>query len=156
MSSMLTDLALHPRGPRTRSLFGVSLALAVLVASVSACSSDSHDENDHEHGDPKRATGSVCPDGSSLTYESFGAAFMETYCVRCHSSMNAGVARKGAPEDHDFDTLAGILAAAEHIDEVAAAGPARTNREMPPSAPKPSDAARKQLGEWLACELRRQ
>jgi hypothetical protein len=41
--------------------------------------------------------------------------------------------------------------ASEHIDEQAAAGPDHVNTSMPPSGPRPSEAERRQLGEWLAC-----
>ena len=97
-------------------------------------------------------TGAVCPESSELTYESFGREFMTAYCTRCHSSALEGSSRQGAPSDHDFDTLAGIEeTAVEHIDEEAAAGPLRVNTGMPPSAPRPSENERRQLGEWLAC-----
>lgn len=101
-------------------------------------------------------TESSCPNQSTLTYESFGRAFMESYCTRCHSSTRTGFARSGAPTGHDFDTLSGILLVAEHIDQHAAAGPAGKNTEMPPTDPKPSDEERRQLGGWLACERLRQ
>lgn len=60
--------------------------------------------------------------------------------------------RQGAPADHNFDTFAGVFVMADHIDEHAAAGPNSVNTAMPPSDPTPSEAERRQLGEWLACE----
>jgi hypothetical protein len=39
----------------------------------------------------------------------------------------------------------------EHIDFEAAAGPDSVNTEMPIGSPTPTEAERKQLGEWLAC-----
>jgi len=65
-----------------------------------------------------------------------------------------GDARKGAPADHNFDTFAGIHRFADHIDERAAAGPNAVNTGMPPAeaTEKPTEAERRQLGEWLACE----
>jgi uncharacterized membrane protein len=128
---------------RARLLTALALALALVVA---ACGSD-------DGGAP---TGSTCPDGSTLTYESFGAQFMDDYCTRCHSSELTGEDRNGAPLNHDFDTLAGVLAVADHIDEEAAAGPDSVNTAMPPRAPKPTEEERRQLGEWLACEVARQ
>jgi len=98
-------------------------------------------------------TQSVCPPGSTLTYDTFGRPFMESYCTRCHSSTLSGSARMGAPEFHDFDTRNGIIAVAEHVDEYAGAGPAAVNTIMPPSGARPAEAERRQLGEWLACEL---
>src|SRR6185295_10619510 len=90
-------------------------------ASIALCAVACGDPVEETEGGP---TGSVCPDDSTLTYESFGRAFMTAYCTRCHSSTLEGSSRQGAPSDHDFDTLEGIEATpAEHIDEEAAAGP---------------------------------
>lgn len=96
-------------------------------------------------------TGATCPEGSTLTYEGFGRPFMEAYCTRCHDSALVGAARNGAPNFHDFDTLNGIRAVADHIDETTAAGPSATNQSMPPDGSIPSLEERWQLGEWLAC-----
>ena len=98
------------------------------------------------------ATGAVCANGSTLTYDNFGKAFMTSYCIRCHSSTLSGSARNGAPSDHNFDSLEAIHSTElSHIDQAAAAGPNYTNNLMPPAAPFPTLAERKQLGEWLAC-----
>jgi hypothetical protein len=99
-------------------------------------------------------TESVCPPGSTLTYANFGKTFMDTYCIGCHHSELVGTARNGAPSFHDFDTYFGIVPVSDHIDETTAFGPAAMNQGMPPSGnPKPSDAERVMLGEWIACEL---
>jgi hypothetical protein len=98
-------------------------------------------------------TQSVCPTGSALTYNNFAKPFMESYCTRCHASDKMGDARNGAPAFHDFDSLFGIKAVSDHVDEVAASGPAATNEGMPPSSPKPSLAERQMLGEWIACGM---
>jgi hypothetical protein len=98
-------------------------------------------------------TGAVCPTPSTLTYNNFGKQFMESYCTRCHDSAKTGDARMGAPEFHDFDTLFGIKAVSNHIDEVAASGPNATNDAMPEENPKPSLAERQMLGEWIACGM---
>ncbi len=103
-----------------------------------------------EFGPP---TASACPPDSTLTYESFGKGFMESYCTRCHSSTLTGDARNGASLYHDFDSLDGVLAVADHVDAKAAAGPGATNELMPIGGPTPTVEERKQLGEWLACEL---
>ena len=87
-----------------------------------------------------------------LTYETFGRPFMEQYCTRCHSSEREGGARNGAPLAHDFHSVAGIALVEEHIDENAAAGPRAVNQVMPPTAPLPSEAERRNLGQWLACK----
>lgn len=98
-------------------------------------------------------TQSVCPAGSTLTYESFGKPFMDAYCTRCHASTLRGEQRHGAPGLHDFDTLFGIKVVFDHIDETTAAGPAATNTGMPPDRPAPTVAERRQLGEWIACGM---
>ena len=98
-------------------------------------------------------TGSTCPPSSTLTYANFGRQFMEDYCVRCHDSALTGADRKGAPSFHDFDTLFGIRAVANHIDETTAAGPAATNMGMPPDGDKPTLEERQLLGEWIACGM---
>ncbi len=98
-------------------------------------------------------TESVCPTTSTLTYDNFGKPFVETYCTDCHSSQLTGAARMGAPSFHDFDTLFGIKAVSDHIDETAASGPASTNSSMPPRSPRPSIEDRRLLGEWIACGM---
>jgi hypothetical protein len=97
-------------------------------------------------------TGSTCTPGSTLTYESFGAPFMEAYCTRCHARDVVGADRHGAPSDHNFDTLDGVLREAEHVDSFAAAGPDAINTIMPPDGDAPGEEERFQLGEWLACQ----
>jgi uncharacterized membrane protein len=97
------------------------------------------------------ATGAECPPTSTLTYDNFGRTFMESYCTRCHSSELTGAAREGATRDHDFDTHAGIVGVADHIDQAAGAGPNATNDQMPPDGDMPTLAERQQLAEWIAC-----
>ena len=106
------------------------------------------DDHDHEEGVP---TGSICPTTPTLTYANFGQAFFASYCQRCHASTVTGAARMGAPSDHTFDMVQDIQLLAEHIDELAAAGPNAFNTEMPPDGAKPTDSERNRLGEWLAC-----
>jgi hypothetical protein len=116
-------------------------------------------------------TETVCPDPDpgTLTWESFGQQFMTTYCTTCHSASLMRVQRNGAPLFHDYDTLEGVLRIPGHIDEQAGSGPAATNTLMPPercpSTPggplardciRPSEAERKNLSLWVACEVRRE
>lgn len=99
-------------------------------------------------------TEAPCPEVSVLTYESFGKPFMETYCVACHDSAKRGADRRGAPSFHDFDTLFGVKAVHEHIDQTTAFGPAALNESMPPSDwPQPTLRERRDLGEWIACGM---
>jgi hypothetical protein len=115
-------------------------------------------------------TETVCPDPdpNTLTYENFGTTFMEKYCLHCHASALPRSQRNGAPLFHDFDDLQGIFVVAGHIDEQAGIGPAASNSFMPPSrcpetpggplaidCVQPTDEERRQLAEWLACEVDR-
>jgi hypothetical protein len=86
------------------------------------------------------ATGSTCPEGSTLTYETFGRAFIVTYCAECHD-------RKERPI---LSTLEAVQVQQSAIDRAAAAGPNATNTYMPQDGSVPLDERRK-LGEWLAC-----
>lgn len=118
------------------------------------CSSGPNDgDAAAEEGSVGIATKSLCSPGGALTYESFGKPFLNRYCTRCHSTAVTGDARQSAPADHNFDTLEDVLAMAEHIDTNAAGGPAALNTTMPPSGPFPTEAERRRLGEWLACEV---
>lgn len=121
-------------------------ALPLLMANDDGCSCG----GDHgiELGPP---TGAECPPASTLTYASFGQAFMEDYCLRCHSSAVTGPDREGAPFDHNFDTIAEIRAFAGHIDGMAGSGPDATNDQMPPDGDTPTLAEREMLAQWLAC-----
>lgn len=122
-----------------------ALALALLLAA--ACS----DENGHPT-DEGMPSGATCPSDSALDYENFGRTFMQNYCTRCHSSTLAAGDRNGAPSDHDFDSLVNIQKVPpEHIDAMAAAGPDSVNTKMPPNGARPTEAERRDLGEWLAC-----
>ncbi len=124
---------------RHRSPAGSMLALALALAGCS---------DPPLFGPP---TQSQCPPGSALTWDSFGRKLMEDYCTRCHHSELVGAARQGAPSFHDFDTVFGVRAVDDHIDETSASGPAATNTSMPPDVPKPTLDERRRLGEWLAC-----
>ena len=121
-----------------------------LVVAAFACSSDKT-EAAHEEEEEGTPTGSTCPPASTLTYDNFAKPFMEEYCTRCHSSQLKGEARNDAPLGHDFDSQQGIIVVGEHVDERAGAGPDAVNTIMPPSDPKPTEAERRKLGEWLAC-----
>ena len=137
---------------RTISLWIVGAAIL-----VGGCGGDDAEDDSDHHSDESEVLGTPtaaeCPTDSVLSYETFGRDFMADYCVRCHSTELEGTARSGAPEGHDFDVFEGIIAVADHIDQVAAAGPDAVNTMMPPTPPKPTEEERFQLGEWLACEV---
>jgi hypothetical protein len=125
-------------------------AIAIAALLLSQMGHGGCDEDESVFGPP---TESTCPDGSELSYDNFGKPFMEKYCTGCHSSELTGAARHGAPSFHDFDTLYGIKAVSNHIDETTAAGPASINTGMPPKSPIPTKMERYQLGEWIACGM---
>ncbi len=79
---------------------------------------------------------------------------MAEYCTGCHSIHASD--RHGAPDDLSFDTEAQIRAHAAAIDAEAAAGPRADNTDRPdmsgPVKAAPTDAERRTLGEFLACE----
>ena len=100
-------------------------------------------------------TQSICPTADPPTYDNFGRTFMESYCTKCHDSAKTGAMREDAPPTIDFDTLALLRMWTSQIDKQAAIGPAGTNRSMPPSSPVPTDAERRRLGEFIACEVAR-
>jgi uncharacterized membrane protein len=84
-----------------------------------------------------------CPeDGTALTYDNFGAAFMAEHCNRCHSE-----GKSGAPPDIRFDSLDEIRMHADRIFIRAAGG----NVTMPPGPNDPPADERELLAEWLAC-----
>lgn len=103
-------------------------------------------------GSEQQATATTCPpSGTTLTYQSFGQPFFDSYCLRCHSSALTGAARNGAPVDVNFNTVEEIRTHAEEIHEHAGASGDEVNDEMPPSGDSPSVEERRQLSEWLFC-----
>lgn len=85
-------------------------------------------------GSPTGIEPMECPPTSTLTYENFGAAVMETHCLSCH------------------DTKAPRLLTVEHVRLHADAilEEAVYTDSMPRDATMPLDM-RAQLGEWLSC-----
>jgi uncharacterized membrane protein len=108
-----------------------------------------HDHGGGCGGDSGTPTESTCD--PRLTYDNFGRAFMAAYCTKCHASDVSGGQRRGAPEDHDYDTIEGVQEDPTHVDLASAAGPAGKNTRMPPYGAMPTDLEREQLGQWLAC-----
>ncbi|WP_163999205.1 c-type cytochrome [Pyxidicoccus caerfyrddinensis] len=126
-------------------LIGCMAALACLTL-VPGCDDD--DDDDGGNDDTVE-----CPTGGTqLTEQNFGRAFLDTYCTRCHSSTRTGAARNGAPVGFDWDLIASVRAHAEEMNEEAGANAdGSVNTEMPLNDPRPSDAERRQLSEWLVC-----
>jgi len=87
-----------------------------------------------------------CPqEGTKLTYESFGQAYLAENCQTCHGQSSS--ARKGAPSGYDFGTLDEVRDQKSRIFARAAAD----NVTMPPGPDDPPEAERTKLAEWLAC-----
>jgi uncharacterized membrane protein len=82
------------------------------------------------------------PEGTTLTYDSFGQQFLGEHCNICHSTSKAG-----APSGYKFDTHDQVKKHAKRIF-IRAAGP---NVTMPPGPDDPPELSRDQLAEWLAC-----
>ena len=100
------------------------------------------------------ASGATCPSNSTLTYDTFGKAFMASYCTKCHTS-GSGADADAVKSGGSYDDLASIKAHKTAIDSEAAGGATQINNDMPESGnPTPTDAERKQLGEWIACGLK--
>jgi uncharacterized membrane protein len=132
-------------------------AMFVLLAGSSAlygCGSDDKGDEDSDEGpDLGKATGATCV--STLTYATDVAPLMTKYCISCHATNVPFAMRMNAPTDHNFETEAGVLAEAEHVDHYAGSGPSSTNTLMPPPAamlPVPTTAERATLSSWLACQ----
>lgn len=85
------------------------------------------------------------PQGTQLTYESFGRQFLSTYCNNCHNASEGH--RNGAPESYRFETLADVH---DHRDRIFVRA-AASNVTMPPGVEDPAPEQREQLAEWLAC-----
>ncbi|MFO0675565.1 MAG: hypothetical protein U0169_03465 [Polyangiaceae bacterium] len=121
----------------SRSLLSASLVVVAILASsvLAACGSSTTGS-----GGGNQATGSTCPTGSTLTYENFGKAFIQTNCLECHETK----------ENPKLTSLATIQSVAKDIDREAASGPNATNTSMPEEG-SVSTEDRKKLGEWLAC-----
>ncbi|NNE43219.1 MAG: cytochrome c [Gemmatimonadetes bacterium] len=131
-----------------------TLLAGLLYAALAAgCGDDmtGGDGDGHDHDHDAASSGAECSPTATATYDNFGAAFFDQYCLRCHSRELSGADRNDAPPEHNFDTVDLIHAQREIIDGQAAIGPGSTNRSMPPSAPFPTDEERRTLGEWLAC-----
>ena len=136
------------------------MRLALIVILVSACSDTAM----------PAPTETACPDPDpgEPSYASFGQQFMTDYCVSCHNSQLPRSQRHGAPLYHDFDSLLGVVQVANHIDEESGIGPAAENFFMPPArcpsqpgtvldidCPMPTEAERRELALWIACEMTR-
>jgi len=98
----------------------------------------------------------ACPPDNTLTWRSFGAGFLLTWCTGCHSSHLGAGARQDAPEDVNFDTHANFKPRARQVYERAVleahAFVQDPNKGSPmPPAGLPTEAERQRLAQWIAC-----
>ena len=85
------------------------------------------------------------PGGTTLTYASFGEAFIDGNCQRCHGAPSDH--RNGAPSDYNFATVDDVRRFKSRIFSRAAAD----NTTMPPGPDDPPASEREKLADWLAC-----
>lgn len=85
------------------------------------------------------------PDGTTLSYETFGKGFMDQHCQGCHGVPSKD--RKGAPSGYDFSSVDDVRRFRSRIFSRAAAD----NTTMPPGPDDPPREEREKLAEWLAC-----
>lgn len=110
------------------------IAIAVLVLGGAACKPET---SISDYPCP--------PEGTKLTYESFGRVFLADNCQTCHGQSSSD--RKGAPSGYDFGTIEEVRSRAPRIFARAAAD----NVTMPPGPDDPPAGERYKLAEWLAC-----
>jgi len=144
------------------------LALAAASLALAACGGDGKKSTGSGIlGPPTLTQTSQCTGAlAGLTYANFARAFLGTggsvpanqgFCTGCHDTGKAGVARSGAPSDHNFESLTVIKSDPDmlgHIDRVAGMNPngSVANRIMPPAsaAAVPLDLDRQKLSCWIA------
>ena len=133
------------RSPSTRViLIGVfSAAMAACSSMTTLTQSDAGEADTIGVQQPDAAPADAAGDGSAgadassdalacdptVTYASFGMAFFQKYCGRCHIWDQAAAQEQG-------DIIVG------------AGGP---GGYMPPGPPSPTDQERQQLASWIAC-----
>ncbi len=87
-----------------------------------------------------------CDDTPVITYDTFGAGFLATYCNGCHGGQV--VDRKGAPAAAVFDTREQVMPYADKI--LYRLAPPMDVTPMPPAGGvTPDDEAR--IAIWLMC-----
>ncbi|MBK9260857.1 MAG: hypothetical protein IPM54_13685 [Polyangiaceae bacterium] len=111
------------------------LTILAMCAGITACSAFYTEIEDYP----------CPPGGTTLTYDNFGAGFMNAHCQWCHGSEAND--RQGAPGEFIFDTQAQVIRHKARIFVRSAA----ENDSMPPGPEDPSLDERTKLAEWLAC-----
>ena len=132
-----------------------SRAMIALLIGLVACGIDGGDRYDELDTADSSAlvTNEVALQGSDpcldspLTWDSFGAPYVWTWCTPCHSSVLTAEERQEAPPDVNFDTHEDVVAWAARIE--ARSGP---GGDMPPAG-GPDDDERGLLVDWVRCDL---
>lgn len=112
--------------------------------------------SEHNEPSPPGPPLPPCPPDNVLTWRSFGAGFLLTWCTGCHASGLPDAERQGAPTGVDFDTYAAYKPLERLVYEraVLEAHAATTNpaaaSPMPPAGVVP-EADRRRLAQWIAC-----
>jgi hypothetical protein len=109
----------------------VRLFLSLLL--VAACNSGEDDIHERD-----------C-DTSPLTYENYGAPYLLTWCVPCHSSELAEADRQEAPVEANYDSHQGVI---DNLDGILFW--AVESEEMPPVG-GPTDDDKDLFAEWIEC-----
>jgi hypothetical protein len=104
-----------------------------------ACGGESAPDSEPASTDP-------CTDAPIVTWDNFGAGFLNESCDSCHASTVTGAARNGAPEAVSFDTKEEAWAWSDAILRMATG----ENPQMPPEG-GPSEDDRVRLFWWLGC-----
>ena len=115
---------------KTAALVTIAVALALTIALVA--------------GPKHLAQAQDC----AKTYDNFGKAFIEQYCIGCHASANRGFARKGAPEGYNYDDVTIIQNKKKDILKWVI-----EKKRMPPIGTI-SDQEKANLKTWLDCEYK--
>ena len=120
-----------------RAVLRAALVCAALGALASGCTEPMDDA-----GEPAP----LACETSYLTYQTFGAPFLSTWCRGCHASALPLDMRQGSPPQINFDDL-------ETTRSLGARILARSVGDTPtmPPAGGPSAAERARLEEWLRC-----
>lgn len=85
------------------------------------------------------ATTGTCPTSSTLTYETFGQAYVTKYCVACHGALNAS-------EGVSLTSVALVRVHLTKVDSEVARGSMPPRGSTAPTAKEDAD-----LSTWLAC-----
>jgi len=88
-----------------------------------------------------------CDREPALTFDNFGKSFLAKHCTGCHSVLQEGDLREGAPLGIDLNTYADVLNWADRIEIRSI-----DNLDMPPGG-GPSEVERGMLEEWLECAI---